>query len=212
MDNDILSKTMSFIDEQRRKRGFLSIAHILERYSQNIILDPFSTLMSERVEMGEGNVIYPNVIIEAKNGGTVVLGARNILYPGTLFLADQAGIRIGSDNEFGDGGLRLKANARDALIVIGDSGRYTNNAAIVAPCILGSGSQVLGPITVQNCHLDAGDSYRGDDPDTRGGVLKGFGQARNLTVKQGEVINGQGVFVQATVERQLVYHPRKKMD
>lgn len=209
MDNEILSKTISLIDEQRHRRGFLSIARILERYSKNIILDPFSTLINEGVEMGEGNVIYPNVIIEARNGGSLVLGDRNILYPGTLFLADQGTIRIGHDNEFGDGGLRLKANSPNTLIVIGDSGRYTNNAAIVGPCVLGSGSQVLGPINVQNCDLEAGDSYRGDDPDTRAGVLKGFGQARNLTVKQGEVINGRGLFEQTNVERQIVYHPKK---
>jgi NDP-sugar pyrophosphorylase family protein len=210
MDNHILSKTIALIDEQRRKQGFLSIAQMLERYSKNIILDPFSTLISEGVEMGEGNVIYPNIIIESRNGGNIVLGDKNILYPGTLFLADHGGIRIGSENEFGDGGLRLKSNMEGTSIVIGDSGRYTNNAAIVGPCSLGSGSQVLGPITAQNCHLEAGESYKHDDPDLRAGVLKGFGQARNLTVKQGEVINGKGIFEQANVERQIVYHPKKK--
>jgi hypothetical protein len=210
MDNDTLGRTLLLIDEQRIARGFLPIARLLECYANTIILDPFSTLISEGVDMGEGNVIYPNVVIELRNGGIVTLGDRNTLFPGTLFLADQGSIRIGDDNEFGDGGLRLKAILPDTSILIGSYGRYNNNAAVMSPCILGSGSQILGPINLQNCNLGAGESYKHDDPDQRAGVLKGFGQARNLKVKQGEVINGQGTFDQAKIERQLVYHPRSK--
>lgn len=210
MNTDTGVEILSRIDEQRTARGFLPIARLLERYANNIILDPFSTLISEGIEMGEGNIIYPNVVIETKNGGIVTLGDRNILFPGTLFLADQGAIRIGDDNEFGDGGVRLKAIAPDTSLLIGDGGRYNNNASIMSPCVLGSGSQILGPINVQNCNLGAGESYKHDDPDLRAGVLKGFGQARNLRVKQGEVINGQGMFEQVNIERQLVYHPRPK--
>lgn len=208
--SDALTRTLALIDEQRHKQGFLSISQLLEQYAKNTILDPFSTLISEGVEMGEGNVIYPNVVIEVRHGGRIALGDQNILFPSTLFLADQGSIVIGSDNEFGEGGLRLKALTPYTSLMIGDSGRYNNNAAIVSPCVLGSGSQVLGPISVQNCQLKAGESYKHDDPDLRAGVLKGFGQARNLTIKQGEVINGKGTFEQSLIERQLTYHPRQK--
>jgi carbonic anhydrase/acetyltransferase-like protein (isoleucine patch superfamily) len=201
---------IAIIDAQRKQRGFLSIAFLLEHYSKNVILDPFSTLISENVEMGQDNSIYPNVIIEAKNGGSIWLGNGNILFPGTLFLADQGEIRIGNNNEFGDGGLRLKANMVGATITIGDFGRYTNGAEIMGKCVLGSGSQILGQITVQNCNLGSGEGYKGSDPDLRGGLLKGFGLARSLDVKQGEVINGQGTFAQANIERQASYHPPKK--
>ena len=120
-----MTDIIASIDAQRKQRGFLGVAYLLERYSKNVILDPFSTLISENIEMGQGNLMYPNVIIEAKNGGSIWMGNNNILFPGTLFLADQGEIRIGNNNEFGDGGLRLKANMHGASITIGDFGRYT---------------------------------------------------------------------------------------
>ena len=205
-----MTDIIAIINAQRKQRGFLAVAYLLERYSKNIILDPFSTLISENIDMGEGNIIYPNVIIEAKNGGRMGLGSGNVLFPGTLFLADEGEIRIGNNNEFGDGGLRLKANIAGASITIGDFGRYTNGAEIIGKCVLGSGSQILGQITVQNCTLGSGESFKGSDPDLRGGLLKGFGLARNLDVKQGEVINGQGTFAQTSIERQASYHSPKK--
>jgi NDP-sugar pyrophosphorylase family protein len=210
MDNKTVVELIAKIDAQRNLRGFLAVAVMLERYASNVILDPFSTLISDGVEMGDGNVIYPNVIIEARHNGVMKLGDGNMLFSGTAFLADQGEIRIGDGNEFGDGGLRLKANMTGASIVIGDGGRYTNGAEVMGKCVLGSGSQILGQIIVQSCNLGAGDGYKGSDPDLRGGLLKGFGLARNLDVKQGEVINGQGTFAQTNIERQANYHPPKK--
>lgn len=202
---------MAAIDAQRAARGFMSVTQMLKRLSigKNIVLDPFSTLISEGVEIGANNTFYPNVIIEANHGGTITLGSGNIFYPGSFLLADPGTITIGDGNEFGSGGLQIKANMPASAIQIGNNGRYRNGAEIMGQCVLGSGSQILGAISAQNCTLEAGDSYKDADPETRAGLLKGFGLARNLTVKQGEVINGQGKFEQSAIEQQIVYHPKK---
>src|SRR5258708_34649083 len=115
---------------------------------------------------------------------------------------------MGNNNELGDGGLRIKANMPNSAITIGNLGRYMNGSEIMGRCFLGSGSQILGAITVQNCTLGAGDSYSDLNPDSRGGLLKGFGLARNLEIRQGQVINGQGTFEQSAVELQSFYHPK----
>jgi hypothetical protein len=208
MDDDIAA-LIAKIDAHRRQCGFMSVGQLLNMAGSNTILDPFSTLISAGVAIGQNNIIYPNVIIECRNAGTITLGSSNVFYPGTLLLADQGKISVGSGNEFGDGGVRIKANMPDALISIGDDGRYMNGAEIMGKCNLGSGTQILGAITVQNCDLGAGGSYRNSNPDLRGGLLKGFGLARNLEVNQGEVINGKGSFDQTNIERQAGYHPPK---
>ncbi|MDP9843982.1 hypothetical protein [Streptosporangium lutulentum] len=40
--------------------------------------------------------------------------------------------------------------------------------------------------------------------------MKGFGLARGIQLGAGEVINGAGDFADASIERQLAYHPRDK--
>jgi hypothetical protein len=84
-----------------------------------------------------------------------------------------------------------------------------NGVKILGSCYFGSGSQVLGNITVQDCHLGDGESFMHPDPSARGGVLKGYGFARNVTVQTGLVINGQGTFDQKDIQSQLFYHPPK---
>lgn len=202
---------LAAINAQRIARGFMSINQMLERLSsgKNIVLDPFSTLISDGVEIGESNTFYPNVILEAMHGGTITLGNSNLFYPSSFLLADQGRITVGDSNEFGSGGLQIKANMPTSSIQIGNNGRYMNGAEIMGQCVLGSGSQILGAISVQNCTLEAGESYKGSQPETRAALLKGFGLARNLTVKQGEVINGQGKFEQSAIEQQAAYHPKK---
>ena len=76
--------------------------------------------------------------------------------------------------------------------------------------MLGTGSQVIGPIRVQNCHLGEGDDHTAPDPDTRGGVLKGYGLARGLAVPQGHVIAGNGTFNLEEMKRQSFYHPKER--
>lgn len=201
---------MVVMDTQRSDHGFLPVTAMLDALtsSGNTLLDPFSTLISAEAVIGRNNVLYPNVTFEVRNGGSITIGSGNTFYPGCLLLADGGHIHIGDDNQFGGGGLQLLAFAGAALH-IGSSGRYMNGADISAPCTLGNGSQIIGPISARNCQLGAGHSHQHPDSSERGGVLKGVGRAHNLTVGMGEVINGSGSFSQSGVESQLAYHPRK---
>lgn len=207
LPSDLIAK----IDRQRMLRGFMTLAEMLDWLlsQENIVLDPFSTLISKNVNIGRGNVFYPQVTIEANDGGSISIGNGNTFASGSVLLAEQGRIDIGDDNQFGDGGIRIKANLPEALIQIGSNGRYMNGAEIMGRCRLGSGSQIIGNITVQNCDLGDGDSYKDPNPETRAGLLKGFGLARNLQVRRGEVISGQGSFDQAQIEQQAAYHPKK---
>lgn len=117
-------------------------------------------------------------------------------------------MKIGNGNEFGPAGITIKANMSDALIAVGDDGRYCDGASIMGKTNLGSGSQVLGNITVQGCTLAAGGTHQEPDPDKRAAVLKGFGLARGITLEVGQVVNGAGKFADAPVEWQHDYHPK----
>jgi acetyltransferase-like isoleucine patch superfamily enzyme len=100
------------IDAQRTSRGFMSVTELLEKLSseKNVVLDPFSVLVSRDVKIGNGNILYPNVIIETQNEGTISVGNNNVFFPGALLLANHGRIIIGDGNEFGDGGVSIKAN------------------------------------------------------------------------------------------------------
>ena len=197
------------INQQRASRGFYLLAELFEQHMRaNVILDPFSTLISRSVELGSGNMFYPNVLIESQAGGRITIENENTFFPGTLIRANGGHIRIGSGNSFGEGGATLMTNTPEALLIVGDAGRYCLGAQLSGPNRCGHGAQVLGAILVQGCELGDGASYAHPDPDQRGGVLKGAGIARNLRVGQGEVINGRFDFAQAAVERQSAYHPK----
>lgn len=197
------------IDRQRTAQGFRSIGELMGLAdSGNTVLDPFSVLISSSVTLGKNNFFYPNVIIRAIDESDLSLGNGNVFYPSTFILADEGRVMIGDSNQFGDGGCAIKANMPDAAITIGDNGRYINGAQILGKTVLGSGSQVLGPITVQNCTLEAGTDYRSKDPDQRAGLLKGSGLARDINVPVGYVVNGDGQFAQDDLESQASYHPK----
>jgi len=51
-----------------------------------------------------------------------------------------------------------------------------------------------------------GASHRHPDPDKRGGVLKGVGLARGLSVARGEVISTRPEFAQTRIERRRDHH------
>jgi len=176
--------------------------------SGNIILDCFSTLISSSVKIGQNNKFYPGVIIENNDGGNVTIGNGNIFYPNSLLIAEQGVIKIGNNNQFGDGGISIKANTKTSKIIIGDYGRYINGVQILGKSYLGAGSQVIGNITVQDSHLEEGESFMYPDTAARGGVLKGYGLARNVRVSIGMVINGQGSFKQEEIKFQSFYHPK----
>ena len=174
----------------------------------NVVLDPFSTLISASCTIGQGNIFYPSLVIECTNNGTLEIGEGNTFYPGGLLIADQGKLLIGNGNQFGDGGCTIKANRPDALAHIGNRGRYVNGPTIVGKTILGSGSQVIGAITVQDCTLEGGLDFSAQNPDEQGAVLKGYGLARGLTVGIGQVINGQGKFELQNIEQQSAYHTK----
>lgn len=198
----------TIFDAQRQRMGLMTLREIETLIEQgNSIFDPFSTLISCTAKVGTGNIFYPSVIIQARDEGSISIGSQNIFYPNTFLLAESGMIVVGSGNQFGDGGVSLKAQG--SSITVQDRGRYMNSPQILGETFLGTGSQVLGRINVQNCRLEAGEDYTHPDPDLRAGVLKGSGVARQLLVKAGEVINGNGVFEQANIERQTFYHPKK---
>lgn len=195
------------LDGMRRQSNFLTVTELLSQ-EDNTFLDPFSTLIGRGVRLGAGNVFYPNVVVEQRGVGTVQIGDGNLFYSNTFILATSGAVMIGSHNQFGDGGCAVKLNGPSGELRIGNRGRYTSSAELVGNSTFGDGSQVVGRITVIGCHLGAGEDHTYPDADQRGAVLKGFGQARNLTLAQGQVVNGAGQFSDAPVEMQSKYHPK----
>lgn len=192
------------------KQKFLTSGTLQPIEATNTIYSPLSVLISETVSVGKNNTFYPNVVIECHDEGMITIGDNNTFYPGTYILCTNGEVVIGNNNEFGPSGLTIKANSPEATIAIGNDGRYSDGASIMGRSTLGSGSQILGNITVQNCNLDGGASFTHPDPDLRGAVLKGMGLARNLTLTAGQVVNGLGDFSKAPVEQQSVYHPKEE--
>ncbi|KAA2236033.1 AraC family transcriptional regulator [Salinarimonas soli] len=199
------------VDRMRRSQGFLGIEETLGlAEGGTAILDPFSILISPGVRLGEGNVLHPGVTLFCAPGAELSVGRGNVFHGGTLMAADTGQIRIGDDNQFGEGGFVARANRAGARIAIGTGGRYLGGAAVYGETELGSGSQLLGMISVTDCRLGAGATHRDPDPDRRGGLLKGFGTARNLAVGAGEVIAGEGTFSAGALKRQSFFHPKAK--
>lgn len=193
----------------RQSNGLLTPDELLALSTNgNVIHDPFSTLISRRASLGTGNTIYPNVIINCGEQGTIVIGNDNLLFPDTLMTASTGTIDIGNANQFGEQGISIRADSPNDRIRIGNSGRYMNGIQLLGECDLGSGSQLLGgPLVIQNCSLEAGGSWQSDDPNTRAGLIKGTGFARGLKVLRGEVVNGRRILTQDQIELQIIHHP-----
>jgi NDP-sugar pyrophosphorylase family protein len=189
--------------------GFLPLAEMLHLAEGNIIFDPFSTLISRFAQIGTGNVFHPCVTLIARAEAPLTIGDGNVLHTGTLLAAEAGPIVIGDSNQFGEGGFTAKANRIGAAIAIGSGGRYLGGAAVFGQSELGAGSQILGLITVDNCVLEAGETYASPDPDERGAVLKGSGTARDVKVGRGEVILGAGSFRQQEIRKQSDFHPKR---
>jgi hypothetical protein len=198
------------INQQRSEKGFLTLYEVMGLGNNNIVFDPFSTLISNKAAIGSSNVFYPSVIIEVREGGVVEIGNNNIFHSQTNCLAGPGTLIIGNDNQFGDGGISVKSNGTNTVISIGNMGRYINGVQILGNTVLGDGTQIIGGmITVQDCKLEGGKSFNYEDPDLRGAVLKGYGVARNINLCKGQVLNGLGLFDQKNIQHQSFYHPKK---
>lgn len=206
MDSAFVNK----MDAVRRDHGYLSIEETVAlNEAGNIVFDAFSTLISQSVVLGRGNLFYPGVTVDCRDQACIRIGGDNIFHGGTRIFAELGAIEIGDGNQFGDGGFIAKTLQETARLVIGNGGRYCAGATVIGSNTLGSGSQVLGAIMVEGCTLDAGGTYTNPDPDERAAVLKGQGRARNISLGVGEVIAGQGIFSTEHIQRQTEYHPRK---
>jgi hypothetical protein len=198
------------LDDLRRSQNLLTIDEVIRLIDGgNRIYDPFSVLISARARLGSGNTLFPCVFLLCEEAGELSIGDGNIFHANTLVEASLGSIAIGSGNQFGEGGFTAKANRPGARIQIGDKGRYQNGASIYGETELGSGSQLLGAITVESCRLEAGDCFRDPDPDLRAGLLKGSGVARNITVPRGKVIVGAGGFSAEKMLPQSDFHPKR---
>jgi acetyltransferase-like isoleucine patch superfamily enzyme len=198
------------LDRARRDAGFLTIRDVLETVAgANCVLDPFSLLVGPGVRIGRGNLLHPGVTLATAGGGSIVLGDDNVLFGGTRLAATGGRIEVGAKNQLGEGGLVIDAHRPGEAVTIGDHGRYRYGAVIRGRAVLGGGSQVLGPVIVEDCTLGAGGSFAEPDPDRRGGVLKGSGPARGLDVPQGRVIASHGPFAQAAMAWQSYFHPEQ---
>ena len=198
------------LDAARESAGFLGIAEVVALAERGVtIFDPLSTLVSRHARIGAGCVLYPTVIIDCDQASACVLGTGNTLLPGTRIIAADGGrISVGAGNVIGEGGAQVKANRPDAAIEIADRTRLAAGAEIMGVSTIGTGCQVIGAIMAQSVRLEGGQDWTHPDPNERGAVLKGHGLARSLHLSRGEVINGNGDFSQAPVERQAAYHPK----
>ncbi|MFY2556913.1 hypothetical protein ACN469_04730 [Corallococcus terminator] len=202
---------LAALDAPRRSAGLLTVEEVLALADTgNVVYDPFSVLISRHLRIGEGNVIHPCVTLTCAATAEFQLGSRNILHTGTLLAAETGSIVVGDGNQFGEGGFTAKANRAGARITVGDGGRYLGGASVFGESVLGSGTQVLGAITVDSCQLAAGAAFSDPDPDVRAAVLKGSGTARGLALGVGQVILGNGGFRAEDVKPQAFYHPKVK--
>lgn len=207
----IVSETLfAAVNRARGCASFLTVEAVAALADDGIlVLDPFSTLVSPGVMLTTGVTLFPGTILQATEGGEVTVGRNTRLYPGTRIVAAGARVTIGADTEIGDeGGFTVKAEHPGGVIEIGSSVRLLGGGSLALDNHIGDGAQVLGPIRMQNCRLEAGDSHRDPDPDRRGGVLKGSGVARGLTVPVGMVIQAFGLFNEAPLRRQSFFHPK----
>jgi NDP-sugar pyrophosphorylase family protein len=201
------------LDDMRRRRGLLELAEVMALAERgNVILDPFSTLISRAVEIGRDNRFEPNVQLLCAASTSLRVGDANTFCAATRLDASTGPISVGRGNAFGPGGFMASTTSTGAMIEIGDGGRYTLNCAVSGRCILGSGSQILGPIALDGCCLGAGGTHLEPDPDRRGAVLKGTGRARGLRLEQGQVIQAFGLFDSADVKMQSFFHSGRARD
>jgi carbonic anhydrase/acetyltransferase-like protein (isoleucine patch superfamily) len=198
------------IDTARRKLGFLTLNQTSALATRGIVIpDPGSVLISPDVILGSDVVIWPNVTLQCLRGGTIEIGERAILHSGVRIAADAGRIEIATDVEIGDeGGFTIQTGTELDHIRIGAGARLFGGGSLSLSNEIGKGAQILGPIRAQNCQLGDGETHRHPEPDERGGVLKGAGVARDITVPKGHVIQAFGLFADAPMRTQSFFHPK----
>ncbi|GLC82276.1 hypothetical protein [Lacrimispora brassicae] len=175
----------------------------------NTVFDLYSVLISRNVIIGSDNIIYPGVIIDSDSISTIKIGNSNTFFNNTHLDAKNEGIiEIGDFNSFNDGPMVIKSNMKNSHIIFRNQGRFDGRISIFGQCKFGTGSQILGNINVYNCTLEDGVDFSNPNVEERAGLIKGMGNAKNLQVGKGMVINGFGEFSQEGVEKQLKYHPK----
>ncbi len=199
-------------DQSRQRLGFMTVEETAGLARGEVtVLDPFSTLVSPEVRIADGAVLYPTVTLTCRNGGRLEMGREVQLFPGASLTADGGQILVGAGAEIGDeGGFFIRAIGAGVAIGIGERARLTGGGSLSETCHVGAGAQILGRIAVRRCRLEAGGDYATPDPDRRGAVLKGFGQARDITLARGRVIQAFGIFSEADAVWQSVFHPPEK--
>ncbi len=198
------------LNDIRRNRGFLTVEDTSALSSARVVvLDPFSTLVSQGVTLDPGVTLWPGVVLQTSDGGTIAIGYEAQLYPGARLVASRGRIKVSARAEIGEeGGFTIKAEQQDAVIEIGEGARLIGGGAMTLSNSIGAGAQILGPIRLQNCVLEGGGTHLEPDPDRRGAVLKGSGLARQIFVPTGFVIQAFGLFSEAPVRKQSYFHPK----
>jgi N-acetylglucosamine-1-phosphate uridyltransferase (contains nucleotidyltransferase and I-patch acetyltransferase domains) len=206
-----MDTTCPTTDAARRALGFMTLDETMALADRGVTIPaPHSVLISPGALLEEGIVLWPGTVLQCLDGGRLSIGAGTICFPSTRIVAAGGRIAIGPGVEIGDeGGFTIKAEG-GAEIVIGAGARLLGGGSLTLSNRIGRGSQILGPIRCQNCRLGDGGTYRDPDPDSRGGVLKGAGVARDLEVPQGRVIQAFGLFAEAPVRPQSYFHPPAK--
>ena len=118
------------MDDVRVAAGLLTIDEVLALCSSNTIFDPFSVLISRKVEIGAGNILYPVTSLLSDGSATLTIGNDNTFHSGTVISATSGDIVVANKNQFGEGGFTAKANRAGARILIGSSGRKITGSRI----------------------------------------------------------------------------------
>ncbi|QQD77526.1 hypothetical protein I8920_07360 [Curtobacterium sp. YC1] len=193
------------VDVARRAAGFLTEREVAALAPDVLVLDPTSALIGRDVTVGTGTVVHPSATLQTRAGGSAVIGSGVRIGPGPVtIVATAASVRIGDGVELGPGPVTIVATGSD--VEIGSGARLTAGCLVEAPSTIGTGAQVLGPVSVRDVVLGAGGDHHEPDPDRRGGVVKGAGLVRGVRVGRGEVVVG-GSAEPLVVERQRTYHP-----
>lgn len=194
------------LDAARRAAGFLTVRQVAALAPEVRVLDPASVLIGVGVSVLPGVELYPSTTLETRHGGVITLAAGARLGPGPVtVVASASAVHIGEGAELGPGPVTIVADGSD--VVIGRGARLTAGCLVEGPARIGSGAQVLGPVSLRDVELADGGDHREPDPDHRGGVVKGVGPVRGVRVGTGEVVVGGGASGRPAVERQRTYHP-----